>query len=85
MIDLFKQHHWNLEIKRNLKIADYLDLMFDLTIRLFEPYNKNNNFPRYVNAKSHHPPSILKELRKLFQNVFRQILVMFFEKEQYTH
>ena len=85
MTELFKQHHWNLEIKCNLKIADYLDITFDLAIGLFEPSNKNNNFPRYVNAKSNHPPSILKELRKLFQNVFRQILVMFFEKEQYTH
>ena len=31
MIDLFKQHHRNLEIKCNLKIVDYLNMMFDLT------------------------------------------------------
>ena len=31
MIDQFKQHHLNLEIKCNLKIVDYLDITFDLT------------------------------------------------------
>ena len=39
MIDLFKQPHLHLEIKSNLKIADYLDIMFDLTTGLFKPYN----------------------------------------------
>ena len=62
MIDLFKQHQLNLEIKCNLKIVDYLDIMFDLTTVLFKPYNKTNNIPRYVNAKSNHPPSMLKEI-----------------------
>ena len=44
MTELFKQHHWNLEIKCNLKIADYLDITFDLAIGLFEPYNKTTVF-----------------------------------------
>ena len=39
MIDLFKQHHLNLEIKCNLKIVDYLDITFGLTTGLFKPYN----------------------------------------------
>ena len=37
MIDLFQQHHLNLEIKFNLKNVDYLDTTFDLTTRLFKP------------------------------------------------
>ena len=64
MIDLFKQHYLNLEIKCNLKIVDYLDITFDLTTELFKPCNKTNNIPRYVNEKSNHPPSILKEIPK---------------------
>ena len=64
MIDVFKQHHLNLKIKCNLQIVDYLDITFDLTTGLFKPYNKTNNIPRYVNAKSNHPPSILKEIPK---------------------
>ena len=46
MIDLFKQHHLNLGIECNLKIVDYLDVTFDLTIGLLKPYNKTNNIPR---------------------------------------
>ena len=29
MVDLFKQHHLNLEIIYNLEILDYLDITFD--------------------------------------------------------
>ena len=31
---------------------------------MFKPYNKTNNIPWYVNAKSSHLPSILKEIPK---------------------
>ena len=64
MIDLFKQHHLNLDMKCNLKIVDYLDITFDLTAELFKPYNKTNSSPRYVNAKLNHLLSILKEIPK---------------------
>ena len=64
MVDLFKQPHLNLEIKFNLKIADDLDITFDLTTGLFKPYSKTSNVPRYVDAKSNHPPSIPKEIPK---------------------
>ena len=64
MVDLLKQHHLNLEIIYNLEILDYLDITFDLTTGLFKPYNKTNNIPRYVNSKSNHPPSMLKEIPK---------------------
>ena len=64
MIDLFKQHHLNLQIKCNLNILDYLDITLDLTTGLFKQYNKTNNISRYVTAKSNHVPSILKEIPK---------------------
>ena len=64
VIDLFKQHHLTLEIKCNLKTVDYFDITLYLTTGLFEPYNKTNNIPRYINAKSNRPLSILKEIPK---------------------
>ena len=64
MIDIFKQHHLNLEIKCNLKITDYLDIPFDLTTGLFKPCNKTNNIPQYVYAKSNDSLSILKKIPK---------------------
>ena len=64
MIELFKQHHLNPEIKCNLKIVDYLDITFDLSTGLFKPYNNTSNIPRYINAKSNHLPSILEKISK---------------------
>ena len=51
MIDLFKQHYLNLEIKGNLKVVYYLDITFDLTTELFKSHNKINNISRYVKCK----------------------------------
>ena len=59
MVDLFKQHHLNLEIIYNLEILDYLDITFDLTTGLFKPYNKTNNIPQNVNAKSNHKITVV--------------------------
>ena len=36
LIDLFKQHHMNLQVKCNLKIVNYFDIMLDLTTGLFK-------------------------------------------------
>ena len=59
MIALFKQYHLNLEINCNIKIVDYLDITFDLTTGLFKPYNKTNNIPQNVNAKSNHKITVV--------------------------
>ena len=64
MIDLFKQHHLNLDIKYNLKLVDYLNIAFDLTTGLFKPFNNTNNIRRYVDAKLNHPASILNKTPK---------------------
>ena len=53
MIYIFKRHHLSLGIKSNLNL-DYLNIT----------YNKTNSIPRYVNGKSDHPLSILKEVLK---------------------
>ena len=63
MIYIFKRHHLSLGIKSNLNL-DYLNITFDLTKGLFKRYNKTNSIPRYVNGKSDHPLSILKEVLK---------------------
>ena len=44
------------------KKVDYLDTTFNLKTGIYRPYRKPNNDTRYINAKSNHPPSILKEI-----------------------
>ena len=46
----------------NLKIVNYLDVTLNLSIGKFCPYRKPDNYPLYINAKSNHPPSIIKHL-----------------------
>ena len=59
---IFQTHGLKLEIKCNLKSVDYLDITFDLNTGPYRPYRKPNNDTRYINAKSNHPPSILKQI-----------------------
>ena len=62
LISFFKHHKLDLEIKCNLKRVDYLDITFDLTSGLYKPFNKPNNTPLYIHAKSNHPPPIIKQI-----------------------
>ena len=97
IISFFKHHGLVLEIICNLKRVDYLDIGFDLETGLFKPFNKPNNDPQYIHAKSNHPPSILKQIPKSVserlsshsanENVFKESAPLFnrsLEKSGYT-
>ena len=40
----------------------FLDINLDLTTGKHKPYRKPNNPPMYINAKSNHPPSIIRNI-----------------------
>ena len=61
LIKIFQTHGLKLKIKCNLKSIDYLYTTFDLNTGSYRPYRKPSNDTRYINAKSNHPPSILKK------------------------
>lgn len=52
----------NIEIEAPLIKTEFLDVVFDLQNHKFSPYRKPNSEIRYVNAKSNHPPAVLKEI-----------------------
>ena len=62
MVDLFKRNGLALDIKTNLKKADYLDLTLNLENDSYQTYNKPNNDPLYINKLSNHPPAITKHI-----------------------
>ena len=62
LIKIFQTHGLKLKIKCNLKSVDYLHITFDLNTGSYRPYRKPNNDTRYINTKSNHPPSILKQI-----------------------
>ena len=39
-----------------------MDITFDLNMASYRPYRKPDNGTRFINAKSDHPPSVLKQI-----------------------
>ena len=54
-----------LDIQANLKITDYLDVMFNLYDGTVSPYQKKktrkDQYPCYINVGSNHPKKVFKE------------------------
>ena len=62
-IKLFKnEFSLNIVSDANIKVVNFLDLTLNLSTGKYEPYNKPDNKPLYINVKSNHPPNILKNL-----------------------
>ena len=59
---IFNELSLKIEIKTNLKTADFLDVTFNLTNGMYYPFKKSNSTPIYTNAKFNHPPTIIKHL-----------------------
>ena len=62
IVHIFKQCGLRVTVDILLKQTDFLDVTFDLVSGKFWPYRKPNSDPLYINAKSNHPPTILKHL-----------------------
>ena len=44
------------------KIANFLDITFDLNNNFYKPFNKNNDIPSYINVNSNHPRCFIKQI-----------------------
>ena len=51
-----------------MKVVNYLDVTLNLNDGTYKPYRKENNDILYINAKSNHPPSIIKQLPLSIEN-----------------
>ena len=60
-IEIFKRNNLKIEIKIS-KVADFLDVTFDLKKKIYKTYHKPNSETFYVNKLSNHPPKILKQI-----------------------
>ena len=65
IIATFKNKGLSITFEINLVETDFLNVTFNLSRRKYYPYNKPNNTSFYIYAKSHHPPSIVKQLPKM--------------------
>ena len=62
IIQIFKKHGLTVVIEANLKSVRFLDAEFDLRTNSYRPFRKPGSELLYVNRKSNHPPSVLKQI-----------------------
>ena len=70
---VFNDNDLKIVIKCNLKVVDYLDATFNLNDGSYKPYKKPNDETLYINAKSNHPPNIIKQLPISVENRLRSL------------
>ena len=59
---IFKEHGLDNIIHCNMKVANYLDVTFNLNDWTYKPYTKPNNGIKYIYKKSNNPPSAIQKL-----------------------
>ena len=62
MISLFKEEGLSITTEINLVEADFLDVTFNLDTGKYFPFRKPNNNPIYIQGRSNHLSSIIKDL-----------------------
>ena len=63
MIRTFRENFGlKITITTNLKTVNFLDVTFNLCTGKYQPLNKPNDTPTYINVNSNHPPNIIKAL-----------------------
>ena len=62
--DIMSELGLKITSRANLKVVEFLDVVFDLQNESYKPYLKPGDRPLYVNRKSNHPPNILKNINE---------------------
>ena len=62
LIQVFKYLGFKVDVTSNIKIVNYLDATFNLSDGSYRPYSKDSGDPTYINTKSNHPGSIIRQI-----------------------
>ena len=65
VIKIFKEIGFKIEIKPNLKVVEFLDIIFNLSNGTYKPYTKPKEKLLHVNASSNHPPHPKKYIKQI--------------------
>ena len=71
LIRTFKSNGLSITVKTNLKVADFLDIYFEIVQDIYQPYKKPNNEPLYINKNSNHLPTVIKQKPKAISNFIK--------------
>ena len=70
-IRIFKSNGFSITVKTNLKVADFLDIYFEIVQDIYQPYKKPKNEPLYINKNSNHLPTVIKQKPKAISNFIK--------------
>ena len=70
---LFKQKDVQIIIECNLKVINYLGIIFNLNDGSYRPYRKPNEETHYIQAHSDYPSSITKQLPRSIEKRLSQL------------
>ena len=73
MHGIFKKHDLSITTEINLSAADLLDVSFHLSQNTYSPFRKPGNKPLYINSKSNHPPTILRQLPSMINKRLNEL------------
>ena len=73
IIGVFKKFGLRITIDVNLRVANFLDVTYDLSTGKYEPYRKPGDTPLYLNRQSNHPPVILENLPRAIEKRISRI------------
>ena len=62
IIKCFKDIGFPIDIEKNSKVANFLDITLDLNTNTYRPFKKQNNTLLYINTSFNHPKEIIKQL-----------------------
>ena len=65
---MFRKESLEIVAAPSAQITDFLDVELNLITREHKPYRKPNDFPIYINSKSNHPNTIIKQLPKMIEH-----------------
>jgi hypothetical protein len=68
LCSIFKKYNLKITIEANKTIVNFLDVTLNLRQETYKPFNKPNNFPRYVHKDYNHPPQVIKNIPKSVNN-----------------
>ena len=67
VIKLFKDNGFSITINMDMTTVNFLDVIMNISTHQYKPYHKPNDTPLYINKKSNHPPSIIKQIPNMVQ------------------
>ena len=73
LIRIFKSNGLSITVKMNLKVADFLDIHFEIVQGIYKPYKKLKDKPLYINKNSNHPPTVIKQIPKSIPKLISDI------------